>query len=170
MPDELQSSDFSQIRIENLVAESGYDFEPNDIFPYDIGYDQNGAIDFQKGCYVGQEVVSRMKHRGTARKRPVIVEFPADFVLNDPTIVANNKTIGSLGSCHGSKALGIVRLDRLQSALDVGVEIKISDQIVTINSKVWANEIGNTDYAGSDDWALQTSKPEPGRECYQDGD
>ena len=43
------------------------------MFPHDIGMDLLGGVDFKKGCYIGQEVVSRMEHRGTARRRPVIV-------------------------------------------------------------------------------------------------
>ncbi len=47
--------------------------DPTKLFPHDIGMDLLGGVDFKKGCYIGQEVVSRMQHRGTARRRPVIV-------------------------------------------------------------------------------------------------
>ena len=57
------------LRIANGVAESGADYQLGDVFPHDVLLDQNGGIGFRKGCYVGQEVVSRMQHRGTARRR-----------------------------------------------------------------------------------------------------
>ena len=55
-------------RIAAGVAEQGIDFGAEDVFPADINMDLNGGIDFRKGCFVGQEVVSRMKRRGTARR------------------------------------------------------------------------------------------------------
>src|SRR5688500_15480669 len=64
---------FLEARIAAGIAELGSDFAPDTTFPHDIGMDLLEGIDFKKGCYVGQEVVSRMQHRGTARRRPVIV-------------------------------------------------------------------------------------------------
>ena len=72
--------DFDQQRIKYGVAESGSDYQVSNIFPHDIYFDLNNAIDFKKGCYVGQEVISRIQHRSSARKRVVwykpIVIFP----------------------------------------------------------------------------------------------
>ncbi len=64
---------YNAARIATGVAEFGLDFGVNEVFPHDIGMDFLGGVDFKKGCYIGQEVVSRMQHRGTARRRPVIV-------------------------------------------------------------------------------------------------
>jgi folate-binding protein YgfZ len=55
------------------IAESGTDYALGDAFPHDVLLDQNGGVGLRKGCYVGQEVVSRMQHRGTARRRVLIV-------------------------------------------------------------------------------------------------
>ena len=57
------------------VPRGGLDFIYNDAFPHDADMDQLGGVDFKKGCYVGQEVVSRVEHRGTARTRVVPVRF-----------------------------------------------------------------------------------------------
>ena len=56
-------------RIAHGVAELGQDYESGAVFPHEADLDQLGGVDFSKGCYVGQEVVSRMHHRGTARSR-----------------------------------------------------------------------------------------------------
>ncbi|TIT85827.1 MAG: folate-binding protein YgfZ, partial [Mesorhizobium sp.] len=55
------------LRIANGIAESGSDYQLGDAFPHDVLLDETGGVGFKKGCYVGQEVVSRMQHRGTAR-------------------------------------------------------------------------------------------------------
>jgi folate-binding protein YgfZ len=69
---------WSELRIAHGVAESGADFALSDAFPMTCSIDQNGGVDFRKGCYVGQEVVSRMQHRGTARRRVVTLTAQAD--------------------------------------------------------------------------------------------
>ena len=61
-------------RIAHGIAESGADYALGDAFPHDVLLDETGGVGFKKGCYVGQEVVSRMQHRGTARRRVLIVQ------------------------------------------------------------------------------------------------
>src|SRR5690606_23997712 len=63
---------WTRLRIRHAVAESGSDFAAGDAFPHDVLLDQNDGVGMRKGCYVGQEVVSRMQHRGTARRRVLI--------------------------------------------------------------------------------------------------
>jgi folate-binding Fe-S cluster repair protein YgfZ len=73
-------------------------------------------VSFTKGCYVGQEVVSRMEHRHTARKRivPVLGESPLPATGAD--IKAGEVTIGTLGSVSGDRGLALLRLDRAAEA------------------------------------------------------
>ena len=65
------------LRIGAAVGEIGVDYQPGEAFPHDVLLDQLGGVGFKKGCYVGQEVVSRMQHRGTARRRLLHVEAAA---------------------------------------------------------------------------------------------
>ena len=97
-------------RVKACIMELGVDFEGSDLFPHDIGMDQLQGVDFQKGCYVGQEVVSRMQHRGTARKRPVCVIGNAAV---DDEIICNGKSVGSVTSAKGEQAVALVRLDKV---------------------------------------------------------
>ena len=64
-------------RIALGIPDAGRDYELADAFPHEALYDQLGSVDFKKGCFIGQEVVSRMQHRGTARKRTVRVRTSA---------------------------------------------------------------------------------------------
>ncbi|GAB4349557.1 MAG: folate-binding protein YgfZ [Oricola sp.] len=124
---------WTALRIANGVAESGADFAPGDAFPHDISYDQNGGVSFRKGCFVGQEVVSRMQHRGTARRRLVIVR--AEGALPEPgtALEAGGKPVGTLGSVAGDSALAVVRLDRAKSAMDSGTAITAGGRTVSLS-------------------------------------
>ncbi len=112
--------DYHAFRISQGVPEGGRDYAFGDIFPHEALFDQLNGVDFKKGCFVGQEVVSRMEHRGTARKRIVPVE--GGEALPDPgtSIEARGVPIGTLGSVSGSSGLALIRLDRAEEALARG--------------------------------------------------
>lgn len=116
------SNAFTTRRVAAGVVELGADFESETLFPHDIGMDLLGGIDFKKGCYVGQEVVSRMRHRGTARRRPVIISGAVPGPEHE--IMAEGKSVGRIGAVVGGQAIGILRLDRLRP-----------DSEATLNSK-----------------------------------
>lgn len=122
----------ASVRIAAGIAEMGPDFDVDDVFPHDIGMDHLGGVDFKKGCYVGQEVVSRMQHRGTARRRPVIVEGTAG--ARGDTITIGGKSAGTLGTPVNGKAVAIVRIDR------VGADgaAQIDGAAVTLALPFWA--------------------------------
>jgi tRNA-modifying protein YgfZ len=109
-------------RIEYGVAEGGADYEFGDVFPHDVNLDQIGGVSFSKGCYVGQEVVSRMQHRGTARRRIVIATAGSALTARAEVTVAGRVT-GALGSAAGNKALALLRLDKAKDAMDAGIPI-----------------------------------------------
>lgn len=120
-------------RIGAGIAHQGNDFPANDAFAHDIGLDILDGIDFAKGCYVGQEVVSRMKHRGTARRRPVIlsgVTAPAGT-----PVLAGAREAGTIGQVVDGMAVAIVRLDRITDPTAVTVD----GQPVAITLPAWAS-------------------------------
>ncbi|MCJ9674177.1 folate-binding protein YgfZ, partial [Neorhizobium sp. SHOUNA12B] len=89
---------YHALRIEAGISISGHDYALQDAFPHDVLLDQTSGLSFRKGCYVGQEVVSRMQHRGTARRRVVIVSGDAALPASGTEIVAGGKPVGALGS------------------------------------------------------------------------
>ena len=123
---------YQATRIGLGIVHQGNDFPANDAFAHDIGLDILDGIDFAKGCYVGQEVVSRMKHRGTARRRPVIVsgiDAPAGTA-----VVAGSRDAGSIGQVVDGRAVAILRLDRIT---DPGA-VTVDGKPVTVTLPVWA--------------------------------
>ena len=88
--------EYEGLRIAAGAPKGGLDFAYGDAFPHDANFDLLHGVDFDKGCYVGQEVVSRMKHRGTARKRVARVKLPAPRRrLGRPSSTANSRSARS---------------------------------------------------------------------------
>jgi folate-binding protein YgfZ len=109
--------DYHAWRIGLGVPEGGHDYAFGDAFPHEALFDQLNGVDFAKGCYVGQEVVSRMEHRGTARKRIVPIEGASALPAPGTSIEADGMPIGTLGSLSGAAGLALIRLDRAEEAL-----------------------------------------------------
>lgn len=124
-------ADWRALRIECGVAESGFDYAAGDAFPHDVLLDENGGVGFKKGCYIGQEVVSRMQHRGTARRRVMIAagELPG----TGAEILADGRPIGTLGTVAGRTGLAIVRIDKVKEALDAGKPITAGDAPIELS-------------------------------------
>lgn len=119
-PDPEHDATYAIIRIGNGITELGADFAPDSAFPHDIGMDLLSGVDFAKGCYVGQEVVSRMQHRGTARRRPVIVTGVE--AQAGAEVVCGGKSAGSIGQVAGGTAVALLRLDRLKDPETATIE------------------------------------------------
>ena len=120
------------------IPEAGMDFQFGDAFPHEIAMDQLSGVAFDKGCYVGQEVVSRMQHRGTARRRPVLVAADTTLPVSGTEILAGGKAAGTLGSAVGGTGLAVVRLDRVKDAMDAGAPITAGDVPIRLSLPGWA--------------------------------
>jgi tRNA-modifying protein YgfZ len=119
-------------RIAAGIAEFG-DFSVNEVFPHDIGMDLLEGIDFKKGCYIGQEVVSRMQYRGTARRRPVIVSGVPDGAGVGAPVMVGDREAGTIGEVVDGKAVAILRLDRIN-----GEPVTIGGLPVELHLPQWA--------------------------------
>ncbi|MEK1892326.1 MAG: folate-binding protein YgfZ [Rhizobium sp.] len=133
--DDLEAYD--AMRIANGIAVSGQDYALQDAFPHDVLMDFNGSLSFKKGCYVGQEVVSRMQHRGTARRRVVTVKAEVALPPSRTEITAAGKPVGALGSVVGKGGLAIVRIDRAGEAMAAHTPLLAGDTSVTLELPAW---------------------------------
>jgi tRNA-modifying protein YgfZ len=117
----VDASAYEGHRIALGIPQGGVDFQYGDAFPHEADMDQLGGVDFTKGCYVGQEVVSRMEHRGSARTRTVPVRY--DGAVPPPAgtaITAGGRQIGAMGSAAAGRGLALLRLDRVAEAMSRG--------------------------------------------------
>jgi tRNA-modifying protein YgfZ len=119
----VDSSAYEAHRIALGVPRGGLDFIYGDAFPHESNMDRLAGIDFDKGCYVGQEVVSRMQHRGTARTRTVRIVLDGPAPEPGSTVLAGDKSIGSMGSAADGHALALLRIDRAAEALEAGLPL-----------------------------------------------
>ena len=119
----VDSAGYEAHRIASGVPRGGLDFMYGDAFPHETNMDRLHGIDFEKGCYVGQEVVSRMQHRGTARTRTVRVIIEGPSPEPGATILAGDKPIGTMGSTAGHNGLALIRTDRAADALQAGLPL-----------------------------------------------
>lgn len=133
---EGDTSAYHAARIAAGIAEQGFDFGAEEVFPADINMDLDGGVDFRKGCFVGQEVVSRMKRRGTARRRTLKVSLSGDVAAPAP-ILANGFEIGMLTSISGGAGLARMRIDRLAEAQAKGETLSAGDAAVTFDNPPW---------------------------------
>ena len=105
------------------MPRGGLDFIYGETFSHDADLDQLNGVDFKKGCFVGQEVVSRVEHRGTARSRIVPIAFEDFAAEAGSPVMAGDKSVGTMGSSSGKNGLALLRLDRVEDALAAGVTL-----------------------------------------------
>jgi folate-binding Fe-S cluster repair protein YgfZ len=100
--------------------------------------DQLAGVDFEKGCYVGQEVVSRIEHRGTARTRIVPVAYEGFAPETGIAVTAGEKSVGTFGSAADGHGLAMLRLDRTDEALAAGLPLLAGGIALTPQKPTWA--------------------------------
>jgi folate-binding protein YgfZ len=125
-------------RIALGVPRGGLDFIYGDAFPHETDMDQLGGVDFDKGCFVGQEVVSRIEHRGTARTRVIPVAFDGFAPEAGTPVSAGEKALGTLGSTAQGRGLALLRLDRTADALAAGEPLIAGGVEMRPVKPVWA--------------------------------
>jgi folate-binding protein YgfZ len=133
-------ADYDAHRIGLAVPQGGRDFAYGDAFPHEAAMDELAGVDFHKGCYVGQEVVSRMQHRGTARSRMAALRFSGAAPSEGAEIKAGDKPMGRVGSVDAgnSRGIGLLRLDRLADALAAGAALHTGETVLHAEKPDWA--------------------------------
>ncbi|WP_127523832.1 folate-binding protein YgfZ [Mesorhizobium sp. Z1-4] len=129
---------YAALRVAHGVAESGADYALGDAFPHDVLFDQNGGVGLKKGCFVGQEVVSRMHHRGTARRRLLLASADTPLPPAGTDIDAGGRAVGVLGTVAGAKGLAIARIDKVKAARDAGTVLAAGGIPLKLEIPGWA--------------------------------
>ncbi|HEY7229202.1 MAG TPA: folate-binding protein [Pseudolabrys sp.] len=129
---------FEAHRIALGVPRGGLDFMYGDTFPHEADMDQLNGVDFDKGCYVGQEVVSRVEHRATARNRVVPIAYDEFAPSSGLPIMAGEKQVGTLGSTAKGRGLALMRLDRIEDALAAKTALEAGGVTIRAVKPSWA--------------------------------
>jgi hypothetical protein len=134
----VPATQFEAHRIALGVPHGGLDFGYGDAFPHEADMDQLHGVDFAKGCYVGQEVVSRMEHRGTARTRAVPVRYDGAAPQAGSPVNAGDRQVGVMGSSAAGRGVALLRLDRVAEALSRGEELHCGGVTLHLVKPDWA--------------------------------
>ncbi len=134
---EVDAGAYHAHRIGLGVPEGGKDYVFGDTFPHEADFDQLNGVSFTKGCFVGQEVVSRMQHRANVRKRVVPVEGNAPLTPG-AEVKAGAVPIGAIGSVAGARAMALVRLDRAAEAKAKGEALTAGGVAIALRRPDWA--------------------------------
>ena len=111
--------DWDAIRVENLIPETGIELVANDSYILEMGFEALNGVDFKKGCYVGQEVTARMKHKTELRKGLARVAISGQAAPGTQ-ITANGKSVGTLFTRSDNRALAYLRFDRADAGMQAG--------------------------------------------------
>lgn len=112
------ATDWTKIHVAAQVPQSGEELGP-DSYILEMDFERINGVDFRKGCYVGQEVTARMKHKTELRKGLATVTVVGDAEPGTP-ITSDGKPVGSLHSRSGDKALAYLRYDRAKGDMKAG--------------------------------------------------
>ncbi len=134
----VDSAAYEAHRIALGIPRGGFDFSYGDAFPHETDMDQLAGVDFDKGCFVGQEVVSRVEHRGTARTRVLPVAFDGPAPEAGAAVMAGDKTVGTMGSGRDGHGLAALRLDRVTEALAAGATLAAGGIALRLVKPAWA--------------------------------
>lgn len=138
-PVALDDNAYRVRRIAAVVPEGGVDFRYGDAFPHEANLDRLTGVDFGKGCYVGQEVVSRMQHRSSVRTRVTPFTAEPEAPASGTEIRAGDLPVGTVGSVAANRGLALVRLDRVADAAAAGVPLRAGGAILRIVTDGQAN-------------------------------
>ena len=119
------ATDWDAIRVAHVIPESLVELIPNETFVLEAGFERLHGVDFRKGCYVGQEVTARMKHKADLRKGLVGVTIEGAAPAGTPILMADGREAGTLFTRSGDRAIAHLRFDRMAGPLTAG-EARIS--------------------------------------------
>lgn len=111
--------DWTALRVAHLIPETGIELTP-DTFILEAGFERLNGVDFKKGCYVGQEVTARMKHKTELRKGLASVDIDGAAEIGAKLMTEDGKEAGTLLSQSGGKAIAYLRFDRAKGPLSAG--------------------------------------------------
>ena len=116
--DVSDNTDWDRLRVAHSVPASGIELLP-DTYILEAGFERLNGVDFKKGCFVGQEIVARMKHKTVLKKGLARVQLDGVAHAGDE-ISVDGKPAGVLHTVSGDKALAYLRFDRAQGDMQVG--------------------------------------------------
>ncbi len=123
--DVSDTTDWTAIKVANLIPTTGVDLTP-DTYILEANFEAMNGVDFKKGCFVGQEIVARMKHKTMLKKglRRVAIDGPAE---TGDAVMSGDKPAGTLHSVHGNAGIAYLRFDRTDNMTTQKASLRLAD-------------------------------------------
>jgi tRNA-modifying protein YgfZ len=122
-------TDFDSLRVAHCIPEAGVELVPNETFILEAGFERLHGVDFRKGCYVGQEVTARMKHKTELRKGLALVEVEGAAPPGTPLETAEGREAGTLYTQSGGRGIAYLRFDRAAGPMRAGpAAVRLADR------------------------------------------
>jgi folate-binding protein YgfZ len=112
--------DWDALRVEHMIPETGIELIPDETFILEAGFEALNGVDFRKGCYVGQEVTARMKHKTELRKGLTRLRIEGAAPVGTPILMEDGREAGTIFTQSGGRALAHMRFDRMDAPLTAG--------------------------------------------------
>lgn len=136
---------YDKMRMSLGIPEGSADMEPEKAILLENGFDELQGVDWNKGCFMGQELTARTKYRGLVKKRLLpVVSVDGKDLPADGTILSEGREIGQLRSVAGARGLALVRLERWRHAMEHGHPLAVGDAAVVIDVPDWVDLQANT--------------------------
>ena len=117
--DHSDDTDWDALRVAHLIPETGIELTA-DTYVLECGFEALNGVDFRKGCYVGQEIVARMKHKTELKKGLAPVAIDGEARTGDAITTADGKSVGTLHTISGDRAIAYLRFDRSTGPMQAG--------------------------------------------------
>lgn len=135
--EDLPAATYHARRIEAGIPDLAHDAAPEELFALEALFEELNGVDFHKGCFVGQENVSRMKRRATTRRKLCRVRFDGPAPAYGAPITAGAAALGDVRSSADGVAMAFLRLDRAREALDKGEPLMVAGQPIRLDPPDW---------------------------------
>ena len=112
-------TDWAAVRVAHCIPESGIELTP-DTYILEAGFERLNGVDFRKGCYVGQEVTARMKHKAELKKGLATVSVSGAAPVDTPILGVDGRPVGTLYTQSGGRGIAYLRMDRAKGAMTAG--------------------------------------------------
>ena len=125
--------DYDQKRIENLIPHSILDLQINKSVLLENNFDSINAIDWEKGCYIGQEITARMRYRSLLKKSLTKIIIIKGNIISGDEIFFENKKIGNVSSFNNNIGLAMLRIEEAKKAYDNNINLKTKNAEIRVN-------------------------------------
>lgn len=136
---EVNTAAYDARRIALGVPDGSRDLLIDKTFALEGNFEELNGVDFDKGCYVGQENTTRQKHRGAVRKRLMRVDIEGEVPPPDTPIMLGDREAGTMRSSAAQSGIAVLRLEQIKLAADTGQALIAGDARLTPIKPDWAN-------------------------------